>query len=185
MVVVGSTNPVKVAAARAVLVRVVADVDVGGVTAASGVPAQPWGDTQTIAGARARARAALAAAPHATLGVGLEGGVVEADDGGVRTCAWCVIVDRAGREGVGGSLAMPLPPAAAELLRAGDELGHVMDRLAAQQGTKHGPGAVGLLTGGLIDRQGAYETLVTYALAPWLAPGYWAMRVDDQRSRGR
>ena len=34
--------------------------------------------------------------------------------------------------------------------------------------------ASGILTAGLIDRQRAYETLVTYALAPWLAGDFWA-----------
>ena len=170
-VVVGSRNPVKVAAARAVLAAVVPGAGVEGLAVSSGVPAQPWGDAETIRGARARARAALAES-GADLAVGLEGGVVETD-AGVRTCAWAVVVDREGREGVGGSLAMPLPPAVAALVRAGVELGHAMDRVSGATNTKHGLGAVGILTGGRIDRQGAYETLVTYALAPWLAREHW------------
>lgn len=178
-VVVGSRNPVKVAAVRAVLARLTVACDVEGVLVASGVPDQPWGDEQTIAGARGRAIAALASDTNAVLGVGLEGGVVDVDGVAVRSCAWCVVVDRAGREGVGGSLAMPLPPAAAAALRAGDELGPLMDRLADRTGTKHGPGAVGLLTNGLIDRQAAYETLVTYALVPWIGERFWM--IDDRR----
>jgi non-canonical (house-cleaning) NTP pyrophosphatase len=47
-------------------------------------------------------------------------------------------------------------------------------------GTKHGRGAVGILTAGLIDRQGAYEPMVAYALAPWLAPAFFApVEADD------
>ena len=140
---------------------------------ASGVPDQPWGDDETIAGARARARAALDLS-GAELAVGLEGGVVRTTHG-VRTCAWAVAVDRDGREGVGGSLVMPLPPAVARLLEDGMELGHAMDQVSGRVNTKHGHGAVGILTGGLVDRQRAYEHLVTYALAPWLAPEYWAL----------
>jgi non-canonical (house-cleaning) NTP pyrophosphatase len=49
-----------------------------------------------------------------------------------------------------------------------------MDALANVVGTKHGRGAVGILTAGLIDRQGAYEPMVAYALAPWLAPAFFA-----------
>ena len=64
---------------------------------------------------------------------------------------------------------MPLPAAVAERVRRGEELGHAMDAVAAAVGTKYGRGAVGILTAGLIDRQAAYEPLVTYALAPWLA----------------
>jgi inosine/xanthosine triphosphatase len=171
-VVVGSTNPVKVAAVRAVVARLAPDAEVIGVAVASGVPDQPYGDDETQAGARQRARAALLAGAG-TLAIGLEGGVVELPGGGLRTCAWAVAVDAAGVEGVGGSLAMTLPPSVVSRLRAGEELGHAMDAVAATVGTKHRRGAVGILTAGLIDRQQAYEPLVTYALAPWLAPAYF------------
>lgn len=172
-VVVGSTNPVKVAAVRAVLRRCAVEPSVHGVGVASGVPDQPWGDGETRAGAITRARAALAADPAADLGVGLEGGVVRDPDGSVRTCAWAAVVDRAGEVSTGGSLAMPLPPGVVALLEAGVELGHAMDQVAETTGTKHGRGAVGLLTGGLISRQAAYEPLVTYALARWLGQSLW------------
>jgi inosine/xanthosine triphosphatase len=143
------------------------------------VPDQPWGDEETIRGARTRAEAARAAL-DADLGVGLEGGVVEEPGGRVRTCAWAVVVDRAGRVGTGGSLAVPLPPAVATALRAGVELGHAIDDLTRLTNTKHGAGAVGVLTAGLIDRQRAYEVLVTYALAPWLAGEYWESGVGSR-----
>lgn len=171
-VAVGSKNPVKLAAARAVFSSAFPGVRLEAIAVPSGVPDQPFGDEETIAGARARALAARAAL-DADYGVGLEGGVVE-DGETMRSCAWCVIVHRDGREGVGGSLAMPLPPAIATMIRDGMELGHAMDALMAQRGTKHGQGAVGILTDGRIDRQGAYEVLVTYALAPFLTPGLYA-----------
>ncbi len=172
-VVVGSTNPVKIAAVQAVIGRCVVDLTVHGVAVPSGVPDQPWGDSETRAGAIARARAALVSDPAADLGIGLEGGVVREADGTVRTCAWAAIVDRAGAVSTGGSLAMPLPPGVVALLESGVELGHAMDQVAQTTGTKHGVGAVGLLTGGLISRQAAYEPLVTYALARWLGRALW------------
>lgn len=170
-VAVGSANPVKLAAARAVIAAYWPGARVVAHPVPSGVPDQPFGDEETIRGARARAQVARAAA-DADLGVGLEGGVVD-DPGGMRSCAWCVVVHRDGRDGVGGSLAMPLPEAVARMVRDGEELGHAMDRLVAARGTKHGPGAVGILTDGRIDRQGAYETLVTYALAPFVTPALY------------
>lgn len=173
-VVVGSTNPVKIAAVRAVLALVARDAHCDGMAVNSGVPDQPWGDEETQRGAEARARTALAIG-DAELAIGLEGGVVALEGGGVRTCAWAVAVDRSGRRGIGGSLAVPLPDAVAMRLLAGEELGPAMDAVAKQTGTKYGAGAVGILTAGLIDRQRAYETLVTYALAPWLAPDYFAI----------
>jgi inosine/xanthosine triphosphatase len=173
LIVVGSMNPVKRAAVAAVLARTAPWLTVEAVAASSGVSDQPWGDSETQAGARARAIASLDGRPLASLAFGVEGGVVREPDGSVRTCAWVVARDRTGREGMGGSLAMPLPPGVVRLLEAGVELGHAMDQVARTSGTKHGRGAVGLLTRGLLDRQQAYEPLVAYALAPWLGAQFW------------
>jgi inosine/xanthosine triphosphatase len=170
-VVVGSTNPVKIAAVRAVLERAGCSARVEGLAVASGVADQPIGDAETIRGATQRARAALDAS-GADIAVGLEGGVVE-EDGFMRTCAWAAVVSRDGRVGVGGSLAMILPDRVASLVRNGVELGHAMDRVTGDHNTKHNAGAVGILTAGLVDRQRAYEWLVTYALAPFLSPDHY------------
>ena len=171
-VIVGSTNPVKIAAVRAVILRIASEAIVTGVAVPSGVPDQPFGDEETQQGARVRAHGALASG--ASLGIGLEGGVVRQPDGSLRSCAWAVIVDATGREGMGGSLSMPLPPAVAERVLGGEELGLAMDAVAQVVGTKHGQGAVGILTAGLVDRQRAYEPIIAYALAPWLAPALYA-----------
>jgi len=176
-VVVGSTNPVKIAAVRAVLERVGAPARVDGIAVASGVRDQPAGDDETIRGATQRARAVLAQT-DADFGVGLEGGVVDkrgvdGADSVMRTCAWAAVVARDGRVGTGGSLAMTLPARVAALVRAGVELGHAMDRVSGGHDTKRGAGAVGILTSGLVDRQRAYEALVTYALAPFLTPALY------------
>lgn len=170
-VVVGSTNPVKIAAVRAVLERAGSAAHVEGIAVPSGVNDQPVGDDETIRGAVQRARAALDAT-DAQLAVGLEGGVVEERDH-MRTCAWAAVVDREGRVGIGGSLAMMLPARVATLVRDGVELGHAMDLMTGAHDTKHGAGAVGILTAGLVDRQRAYEALVTYALAQFLAPHHF------------
>ena len=168
---VGSKNPVKLAAVKAVLRRITPDVRIESVNVPSTVRDQPFGDDETIRGALARAHGARKAV-GAELGIGIEGGVVDVDDT-MRTCAWAAVVDGAGREGVGGSLAMPLPQSVAKLVREGLELGHAMDRLTGEQNTKHRQGAVGILTAGLVDRQAAYEVILTYALARFLTPELW------------
>lgn len=170
-VAVGSANPVKLDAVRAVIARVAPGIEVVGVEVASGVPDQPWGDDETIRGATARALAALKAG-EGDIGIGIEGGCVETRDG-MRTCAWAAVASRDGMVHVGGSLAMPLPPAVARLVREGTELGHAMDAVSGGQDTKRGAGAVGILTGGLVDRRAAYEVIVTYALSRWIAPEFW------------
>ena len=173
-VAVGSTNPVKVAAVRAVLGRVAPIARIEARSVPSTVRDQPFVAAEPLRGALARARA-VRAATGAELGIGIEGGVVELEsDQGMRTCAWAAVVDAAGRQGVGGSLAMPLPPTVARLIRdKGLELGVAMDRITGEYNTKHRQGAVGILTAGLVDRQAAYEVLVTYALAPFLTPELW------------
>ena len=169
---VGSTNPVKVAAARNILARVSSSIRVESVKVPSTVRDQPFGDNETIRGALARAHAARQAV-GGELGIGLEGGVVD-ENGVMRTCAWAAVVDAAGREGVGGSLAMPLPDAVARLIRDdGLELGVAMDRLTGEHNVKQRQGAVGVLTAGLVDRQAAYEVIVAYALARFLTPELW------------
>jgi len=68
---IGSTNRVKLAAAKAVIRRLYGGhIDIVIVSVASGVPAQPWGDQGTRRGAINRAQAASSA----TWGLGLEGG---------------------------------------------------------------------------------------------------------------
>jgi inosine/xanthosine triphosphatase len=171
LVAIGSVNPVKIAAARAVIAPLARLAVFEGVPVQSSVEDQPFGDEETIRGARTRAEAARASL-DADLGVGIEGGCVETPDG-MRTCAWAVIVDRTGKRGTGGSLAMPLPQRVARMIRGGKELGHAMDELVGENNTKHGAGAVGILTAGRVSRQRAYEILVTYSLAPFLTPEYW------------
>ena len=170
-VVVGSTNPVKIAAVTAVLERTGSRARVRGLAVPSGVRDQPEGDAETIRGATQRATTALELS-GADFAIGIEGGVVE-EAGSMRTCAWAAVVARDGRVGVGGSLAMSLPDRVAALVRGGMELGHAMDRVSGGRDTKRGAGAVGILTAGLVDRQRAYEALVTYALARFLAPAYF------------
>ncbi len=170
-IVVGSTNPVKVAAAKAVFGQLVPDVQVLSVAAELSVPNQPWGDEQTQAGAINRARELLMAGTD--YGVGFEGGVIELPYG-LMTCAWCAVVDASGAVGLGGGVNCLLPPSVADAVRAGKELGPAMDALTGDKDTKEGPGAVGILTNGLIDRQQAYEQILAMALARFMTPDYYA-----------
>jgi len=176
--VVGSRNPVKIAATRGVLRRVHGDdARVVGVSVDSGVSKQPWGDEETLRGALNRAQAALDGS-GAALGVGLEGGLVEVD-GHVFTCAWCAVVRPDGTVGIAGGANLLLPPSAAEAVRGGAELGPTMDALTGLHNTKQRQGAIGILTHGYLDRQSAYEHVLTLALARLLSPVYY--RDDGQR----
>ncbi len=170
--VVGLANPVKVAATAAVLHHVYGDeVDVDPVAVESGVSHQPWGNEETLRGALSRAQNAQRRS-DATMGVGFEGGLLEVQ-GRVFTCAWCAVVRDDGVVGIAGGENVLLPLSVAADVRAGAELGPAMDALTGLHNTKQGGGAIGALTGGRLDRQAAYEHLLTMALARLLTPSYY------------
>lgn len=170
--IVGSTNPVKIAAATAVLRRVYgAQVEVESAAVESGVSHQPRHDEETLRGALNRARA-VQRVRGAALGIGFEGGLLEVG-GQMFTSAWCAVVRDDGVVGVAGGENVLLPPSVAAAVRAGAELGPAIDALTGQHNTKQCDGAIGALTGGLLDRQAAYEHLLMLALARLLTPGYY------------
>ena len=112
--------------------------------------------------------------PRAGLGVefcvGLEGGIAQYHARWFAFGAICV-ADASGRLGFGVSPLFELPPGVVDDLLGGDELGHVMDRLAGEHNTKQRGGAVGILTGGRITRRELYAQGVAMALIPFLNPG--------------
>lgn len=165
-VAVGSTNQVKVAATERALDRPAVAVAVD-----PGVPDQPRGVEQTVTGAENRARRALRAADH-DLGVGIEGGVAERPGvEGLHLVMWAAVTDgdRAGR---GSGPSLRLPDGVAERVRAGEELGPVMDDLTDSEGVKHEQGAAGVLTGGRTDRERALAQAVAAAAGPVLTDWY-------------
>lgn len=170
-IAIGSTNPVKCNASQQVLSALYPHAEFVPTSVESNVRAMPIGDEETRRGAFNRANAAMQVT-NAEMGIGLEGGVQETEFG-MLTCAWCAIVDREGRIGIGGSSCIRLPNSIAELVRSGIELGAAMDQLTGQHNTKQGEGAIGLLTDGLSSRQEAYEALIKMALAPFLRPVWY------------
>lgn len=170
-IAVGSTNPVKVAAVRQVVLRHWPEAEVVALDVNTGVRAMPMSDAESQEGARNRALAAQAQA-QADLGIGLEGGV-NPEPIGLVLHGWVVAVDGHGRFGIGGAGRLPLPPAIAQRVLAGEELGPVMDELLGQAEVRKQGGAVGALTAGLVLRQEAFAQGVAYALAPFVAPALY------------
>ncbi len=171
-VALGSTNPAKLAAVRGALSKLAPGAEIVALDVASGVRDQPWGERETRQGAIARARAALDAG-LADLGIGLEGGVID-QGAGLELVSWVAVVDRGGRVGLASGLRFMLPARAAQRLRAGAELGDVMDALFGTKQSKRDSGAVGLLTEGFVSRADAFADLVAMACAPFLFPELYA-----------
>jgi inosine/xanthosine triphosphatase len=185
-VVVGSENPVKIAAAeRALSDRF--DATVAGAAVESGVAEQPRSRAETVTGARNRAAAAVEAGGD--LGVGIEGGVAPVPQrGAVRNpetadsaeheeltgsflVMWAAVTDGQ-RWGIGGGPSLRLPDDVAARIRDGDELGPVMDDLLDTEGVARGQGTAGVLTDGIVDRESALVDAVAGALGPFVTDHY-------------
>jgi inosine/xanthosine triphosphatase len=106
---------------------------------------------------------------NADLGIGLEGSTFESPMGMMLT-GWVAIIDKTGRQGLGGGGGMLLPPVIAQRIRAGEELGPVMDSLTGHANIKHQMGTVGLLSCGTIERTESFRQKVLCALVPFLHP---------------
>lgn len=169
VVAVGSCNPVKRRAAEEVLSRVLGQISVVEVEVPSGVPDQPFGP-EMGQGALNRAQRALESVPEATFGVGIEGGVEEGPDGVLWLAGAAALVHRDGRRSIGYGGRLPLPTEVAVAVRAGRELGPVMDELTGVHMLKRQIGAVGYLTGEAVSRQEALEFCVANALPPFIHP---------------
>ncbi len=174
IVAVGSTNPAKVEAVRAAFVALWPEHiwEVRAVSVASGIAAQPMSDEESITGARNRARAALESG-EAAFGVGLEGGLQQVGEWWFDS-GWIVVRDREGREGIGSTAKIIVPPAMLELIQQGMELGDAVDRLFQQHNSKQAQGHFGLMTGGAITRAAAYKDGVLSALARFVHPHLFA-----------
>lgn len=169
-VVVASQNPVKLAAVRSGFERMFPEftIEVQAVGVASGVSHQPMSDAETLQGALNRALTARQQLPDADYWAGVEGGVEE-KDGTISAFAWAAILSPE-RCSKARSATFDLPPALADLVRQGVELGEADDRLFGRQNSKQQNGAVGLLTGDVIDRAAYYEQPVILALIPFKNP---------------
>jgi inosine/xanthosine triphosphatase len=164
-VVVASSNPAKLkAAVDGFRSFFGAGPVVVGVEAPSGVPDQPFGDSQTLQGALNRVEAACESRPDADFWVAMEGGLERVGDG-LEAFAWIVVQDSAGRRSRSRTATFSLPLAVAVLVRAGSELGDASDVVFGQMGSKRRGGTVGFLTRGAIDRSAYYAHAVVLALA--------------------
>ncbi len=168
-IAIGSTNPAKTTAARAICERAFPGCTVVPVDVPSGVPEQPIGAQQTSTGARNRARAALAAVAGARMGMGLEGGVDP--DGSLINCV--AVVEAEGRENLTWGVRFPLPPSVVARVLKGEELSVVMDQVTGRTESKKQLGAVGILTNGLFTRAEMWQGPLACALMPFLHPGLY------------
>jgi inosine/xanthosine triphosphatase len=173
-IVLASQNPVKVRAVLYGFTRMFSgsSFEIETVSVPSGVSDQPLSDAETLQGALNRAGNARIHNPHADYWVGIEGGIEDLN-GELAGFAW-VAVFSAKRLGKGRTAAFMIPRQVAELIRQGLELGEADDHIFKRSNSKQDNGAVGILTGDVIDRCALYEQAVILALIPFINPNYYA-----------
>lgn len=169
-IVVASQNPVKIQSVRRGFARTFPEdaFAIRTVSVPSGVSHQPRSDQETLQGALTRARNAAEAVPSGDFWMGIEGGVAELG-GEMAAFAWIVVLSptRTGKSRTG---AFFLPPAVANLVRQGKELGEADDIVFDLDNSKQAAGAIGILSGNTVDRTELYEQAVVLALLPFKNP---------------
>ena len=166
-IVIASKNPVKIAATLNGFRKMFPseEFNILSVKAQSNVSDQPMNSEETLTGACNRAANAREILPVADYWVGIEGGV-EMDGQELAAFAWVVVQSRH-QVGKGRTGTFYLPHKISDLVRSGIELGKADDIVFNRSNSKQENGAIGLLTGDLIDRTQLYEMAVLFALLPF------------------
>ncbi len=173
-ILVASANPVKITAVRTGFERMFPHepLECSGVSAPSGVSAQPMSNAETFQGAWNRMQHIAGQEKNAQFWVGVEGGIEE-NDGEMSAFAWVVIRHATGQVGKGKTGSFFLPPKIMVLIREGKELGEADDIVFGKTNSKQENGSVGLLTGNVIDRTSFYVQAVVLALVPFKNHGLY------------
>jgi inosine/xanthosine triphosphatase len=162
---IGSENRIKIDAVDNVLSELYDEVEIQGIAVQTKVPEQPWGDMTRI-GAMERARLALA---DADLGIGLEAGVFETEDG-LYDIQYCAIIDKRGHYSIGHGSGFRYPPEIEKAVRNGEQVGKAFRDIYGWETDGKVIGAIGFLTDGLLTRTKLAEQAVMAAMVPRIRP---------------
>ena len=169
-ILVGTQNPVKIAATEQAFSKYFDNVEVIGVKVDSKVPDQPIND-ETFEGAKNRALELTRINKQKKLGaqffVGIEGGIIKRYSRWFAFGGMCII-NINGKIGFGTSLHFELPDVVVNQLVNGVELGDVMDEISGVHNTKQKGGAIEYFTKGVMDRKAIYIQGLIAALIPFI-----------------
>ncbi|MER2191119.1 MAG: DUF84 family protein [Solibacillus sp.] len=157
-IAIGTKNKAKTGAVENVLKLYYEELQFEHIDVQSGVPEQPFSMEETRQGAINRA-VNTREKTNADASFGLEGGVCEID-GVMSCCNWGAVALRDGTIISAAGAQFILPEEIARELRAGQELGPVMDAYTNKQNIRQHAGAIGIFTNGLIDRKEMFEHIV-------------------------
>ncbi len=169
-VIIASLNPVKINSVKIGFEKMFPDekFEYAGTSVLSGVSDQPMDDNETLKGALNRAENAKSKIPNSDFWVGLEGGCEKVGNE-MQGMAW-IVVQSNHNVGKARTGTFYLPKKVAELIDKGKELGEADDIVFGHTNSKQKQGAVGILTGNVIERTGYYVEAVILALIPFKNP---------------
>lgn len=158
LVAIGTSNKAKIGAVEQVIRMYQPSAEFVYSDVESNVSEQPFSDIETRQGAINRAKNTLALT-QADLSFGLEGGVHEIDEQ-MYCCNWGAVALQDGTVFSAAGAQFMLPEVIAKEIRAGKELGPIMDVYTNEQNIRQHKGAIGIFTNGLIDRKEMFEHIV-------------------------
>ncbi|MCF6138318.1 DUF84 family protein [Pseudalkalibacillus berkeleyi] len=154
-VAVGSRNPAKIRSVETIVDSIGWEVE--GVDVPSHVSPQPFSDDETRKGAYNRAKGCIALGYD--IGIGLEGGVEETEEG-LFLSNWGSLVTKEGQTYYASGAKILLPDEVSRSVRAGTELGDVMASFTDQQDISKKEGAVGVFSAGYVTRSDMFAHVV-------------------------
>jgi inosine/xanthosine triphosphatase len=172
-VIIASKNPVKINAVEIAFNKMFPDenFEFEGASVPSEVSDQPFDNQETMQGAFNRANNASKTVNQADFWVGIEGGIQKSVKE-MEAFAWIVIKSKDGL-GKARTGTFFLPKKVVELIEQGKELGEADDIVFGHVNSKQKDGAVGILTGNVIDRAQFYTDAIILALISFKNPDHY------------
>ncbi|MBS4208636.1 DUF84 family protein [Bacillus sp. FJAT-50079] len=158
IVSIGSKNQAKVKAVTDTLHEMGYTASIVPIDAPSNVSNMPFSDEETMQGAINRAQYCLKHS-EAELAFGLEGGVMETAFG-LFLCNWGALAVRDKDVFLAGGARIKLPEEIAQRLRAGEELGPLMDEYSNRVNVRSNEGAIGIFTNGAVNRSEMFAHII-------------------------
>lgn len=162
-IAIGTLNPAKVLAVKNVFQF--KENEILPTKVPSGVSDQPFSDEETMEGAVNRAIAARKK-ENADIGIGLEGGVVETPKG-LFLVNWGALCTRDDEVFVAGGARIPLPKEVADGVRAGKELGVVMNEYTNKLDVGKNEGAIGVFTSKEVSRADMFTHILKLVIGQY------------------
>jgi len=172
IIVLGSTNPVKLEATKQAFGAYYDHFEVKPLSLPSGVNPFPTTDEETLQGAINRAEEAHSALPEADYSVGIESGYMKILDWWiVRTYATVIHNDTIG---VGVSAGYEAPPAAIKMIKPDDDSSRLaIDEYFGKKEILKKEGVVGVLTNNRLDRTICSRNALICALTRFVNPSFY------------